>query len=285
MALQQYLVGKEKNSFLASRAFKKKLFGEHHPYGMSLDDVAINQVNREHVCEFYHKIPKQSGALLFISGLMEQQHIDAIKGCFRQLDFSEGAGELVDVKPVEVTKAQRIYQERPEMVQSTIKIGRTVFTKDHPDQIAFQVLNTVLGGYFGSRLMQNIREEKGLSYGIHSSLSFMQHAGIWGISSEVKKDQKDIALAEIYKELQRLKDEPVDDDELNRVKNYMAGSFVKAINSPTAQINCHKSIAIYKLSEDYYNQYIEKVRAVDAKELQRVANEYFTDDLLEVVVG
>lgn len=286
ITLQQHLVGKEKTSYLASVAFKEKLFGHEHPYGYSLNEQSIANINRDVIQEFYRKIPQLSGGMLFVAGKLEAEHIHHIKSSFEQLHFNKN---IIDKSAKEeeafVSSYENTYIEKIDAVQSSIKIGRTVFSKQHQDQITFQVLNTILGGYFGSRLMQNIREDKGLSYGIHSSVSFMKNRGIWLISSEVQKEKKELALSEIYKELHKLKTELVSEEELNLVKNYMAGSFVKAINSPTAQVNCHKSMALYQLPSDYYNRYIARIRQVEAQQLQRLANEHFTDDLLEVVVG
>lgn len=283
---QQYRVSREKNSYQASVLFKNKLFGAQHPYGYVLDEDLISKITRPLLHAFYQLIPQQQGGLLFIAGQLDERHLQIIHQNIERLNFE------ISLKPrngiAELTptiRYEKVYQEKADAMQSSIKIGRLLFDRKHDEQIAFNVLNTILGGYFGSRLMQNIREEKGLSYGIHSSVSFMKNRGIWMISSDVQKEKRELALVEIYKELERLKTEPVSDDELNLVKNYIAGSFVKAINSPTAMVNCHKSIQLYELPTNYFDEYIPKVWAVSAKQLQELANKYFTNQLLEVVVG
>lgn len=284
LAVQQLLVNKEKVSYESGVLFKKHLFGETHPYGYSLNEENIQGLNRAAIQSFYQKILKRKDALLFVSGQIEEEHLASIQRHIGGLTFENQLQHLEKEVPT-VIQQKKYYEEKEGALQSSIKLGRLVCSKQDEKHIAFQVLNTILGGYFGSRLMQNIREEKGLSYGINSSVTFMKDRGVWMINSEVQKEKKELALVEIYKELEQLKTVPVGEKELNLVKNYIAGSFVKAINSPTSIINCHKSMRLYQLPSGYYTEYIPKIWEVKASELQELANEYFTDDLLEVVVG
>ena len=284
LSLQQYMVNREKNNYIASVLFKQNLFGQQHPYGYSIDEEVINQINRPILQAFYNKIPNQSSGYLFVAGQLEDAHWIELENSLGKLPFQR-TQKLAPQLTTPDLEQNEIYEERADALQSSIKIGRLLFGKNHQDQISFQVLNTILGGYFGSRLMQNIREEKGLSYGIHSSVNFMKDQGLWMISSDVQKAKKDLALQEIRKELNRLCVELVPQEELDLVKNYMAGSFVKAINSPTAMVNCHKAIELYQLPIDYYEQYIPQVWAVEAEDLRNLANQFFTKELLEVVVG
>jgi len=285
LAIQQLLINKEKTSYESGVFFKKHIFGEQHPYGYSLDETAIKQIDKAPIQAFYQEILKRKNALLFVSGRVEEEHLASIQKHIGGLEFKQIGDTIQKESVTKVASTKKIYHEREGALQSSIKIGRLIFAKQHEGHIAFQVLNTILGGYFGSRLMQNIREEKGLSYGISSSVTFMKDQGVWMIGSEVQKEKKDLALVEIYKELDRLKTELVEEKELNLVKNYIAGSFVKAINSPSSVINCHKSMRLYQLPLDYYDQYIPKIWKVTPSEIQVLAQEYFSDDLLEVVVG
>ncbi len=149
-----------------------------------------------------------------------------------------------------------------------------------------QVLNTILGGYFGSRLMANIREDKGYTYGIGSALVSMKNAGYFFIASEVGSDVCASALSEIHKEIEILKAESVSEQELDLVRNYMLGSMLGGLENAMSHADKFKNIYFSGLGYDYYQNYIQTVRSISAKELQALANKYLDWDGMEkVVVG
>lgn len=175
---------------------------------------------------------------------------------------------------------------RDDAVQSAIRIGRILFNKLDPDYHAMKVLNTVLGGYFGSRLMANIREEKGYTYGIGSRIISLRNAGYFFISTEVGADVCKPAIKEIYSEIKRLCDELVPDDELALVKSYMLGDFVRSVDGPFALAEKFKKIMLYNLGYDYYDTFVDTVRNVSSQQLRDLANKYLTENHLhELVVG
>jgi predicted Zn-dependent peptidase len=148
------------------------------------------------------------------------------------------------------------------------------------------VLNEVFGGYFGSRLMKNIREEKGFTYGISSNLVTLRHEGYLVIGTDVKKEFTGLTLDEVYKEMEILRNGPVGEEELQTVKNYMIGSFAGSLNSPFAIADNFKSIYFEGLTYDFFEHYIENILHTSAGDLVYLANTYLQpDSLLEVVVG
>ncbi|MBL0064989.1 MAG: insulinase family protein [Bacteroidetes bacterium] len=171
-------------------------------------------------------------------------------------------------------------------VQSAIRIGRRLFNRNHPDYPGMAVLNTVLGGYFGSRLMSNIREDKGYTYGIGSALVSMKQEGYFFISTEVGADVTIPALTEIYKEIDLLKTELVDEEELEMVRNYMRGTFIKGIESAFHLADRFRSLHLHGLGYDYYQKYLEKVRTIQPEEIKALANKYLDSSMFyELVVG
>ena len=161
-----------------------------------------------------------------------------------------------------------------------------MFSKTHPDYVGMQVLNTILGGYFGSRLMKNIREEKGYTYGIGSAVVSLMHGGYFFITSEVGAEVCSPALTEIYNELEILRREPVAEDELQMVKNYMLGSFLKSIDGAFNLADRWKGIMFYNLGYDYYERYIKTVSMITPEELMALAQKYFgKENMSELVVG
>ena len=178
------------------------------------------------------------------------------------------------------------YIERDNAIQSAIRIGRPMFNKTHPDYAGMQVLNTILGGYFGSRLMKNIREDKGFTYGIGSAAVSLLNEGYFFIASEVGAEVCEEALVEVYKEMEILCREPVPDEELQMVKNYMLGSFLKSIDGAFNLADRWKGIMFYNLGYDYYNRFINTVSAISSAEVMMLAQKYLSrEDMCELVVG
>jgi zinc protease len=158
--------------------------------------------------------------------------------------------------------------------------------RKHEDFSGLQILNTVLGGYFGSRLMNNIREDKGYTYGIGSGISSLQQAGYLFMATEVGADVCSAALTEIYKEIELLKNEPIGEEELNLVRNYMLGSMLGSLENVFSHADKFKNIYFSGLDYDYYTNYIATVKAITAEDLLAIANKYLTTDhFIEVVIG
>jgi predicted Zn-dependent peptidase len=144
----------------------------------------------------------------------------------------------------------------------------------------------VFGGYFGSRLMSNIREDKGYTYGIGSGMVSLQHAGYFFITTEVGVDVCGKALKEIYYEMNRLREELVSEDELELVKNYMLGTFLRSVDGPFAMADRFKSLMEYNLGYEYYDRYVATIKSIGASQIRDLANQYFDQDsMIELVVG
>ncbi len=283
-AIQDKKVDLEKSSYVASMKFKEMLFGKTHPYGYALTTESIKNTKVDALLEFYKNAIQRNGFQIFLAGEINDSHIQELNNSIGKIDFGGFKAESPQYDIPE-TKVGIHHINWDDALQSALRIGRTIFVKSHEEQVPFSVMNTILGGYFGSRLMQNIREEKGLTYGIYSSVAFMKNTGIWFVSADVIKDKKELALKEIYAEIGRMRTELVSEKELELVKNYLCGNFVKSINSPIPILNCHKTIIQHNLPADYYDNYIQNVRAVTAEQVQEMAKKYLAEGMLEVVVG
>jgi zinc protease len=173
----------------------------------------------------------------------------------------------------------------PQGVQGAIRLATPFPNRHHPDFIKVQVLNNVFGGFFGSRLMSNIREDKGYTYGIYSYLQNHIHQSAWLVSTEAGRDVCEPALVEVYKEMEDLRNEPIDDEELLLVRNYMMGSILGDLDGPFQIINRWKNIILNGLDESYFYKQIDTIRTVSAKELQELANKYLVPEkFYELVV-
>jgi predicted Zn-dependent peptidase len=170
-------------------------------------------------------------------------------------------------------------------VQGAIRIARPFPNRHHPDFKKVMILNTLFGGFFGSRLMANIREEKGYTYGIHSYIQNHIQQTAWMISTEAGKDVCEATIAEVYKEMNLLKEELVDKEELLLVKNYMMGSNLGDLDGPFQIINRWKNLILNDLDENYFNDSMNTIKNITAKELKELADKYLApEEFFELVV-
>jgi zinc protease len=284
ISLQSLKVNLEKNSYVANAEFRQRLFGPTHPYGRAQQAALIEAVDQSAVRAFYEAAIGGRPFRILLAGDVGPAEIDLINSVLGQLPTQPNP----DLVSAEATagNALSVVVERAEAVQSSIRLGRLLFTRDHPDFIPMLVTNEVLGGYFGSRLMKNIREDKGFTYGISSSLVSFRHEGYFVIGTDVKKDVTQQTLDEITKEIDRLQTELVPADELQTVQNYMAGEFVGSLNTPFEIADRYKVILLDGMPADFLARYIPNLRAVTAETIRHMARQYLDPaTLLEVVAG
>jgi predicted Zn-dependent peptidase len=285
ITLQNLRVNYEKNAYLAGVLFREKLFGVEHPYGRSQRPEAVEQLTRQNVVDFFERVIRNRPFQVILAGQVSETEVVLVNRELGQLRLRTdslpafAANVLPDDDlPVLATKA--------ESIQSSIRLGRRLFTRAHPDFFRMLVTNEILGGYFGSRLMKNIREEKGFTYGISSNMPSFRRDGYFLIGTDVNKENTQQTLDEIHKEILVLQTEPVSTNELETVKNYMAGEFVGSLNTPFEIADRYKVILLDNMPADFLTTYIQKLRAVTPTDVLEMATRYLAPtDLREVVVG
>ncbi len=280
---QKLKVNNEKSSVLASKKMKAVLFGETHPYGRSLQEETIEAIHPEDLRSFHqHGL---SNLEIIASGDVSEEVLQALEKHFGKL-HTTNADKPEVMAAFSPAGDKRLVVEKPDSLQSSIRMGLPLFTKDHPDYAAMRIVNTLLGGYFGSRLMRNIREEKGLTYGINSGMVLNQGAGYFIIGTDVKKAFTGVVIDEIYKEIQRLREEKVDEAELNTVKSYMAGRLLSSVDTPFALAEKFKNIYLYGLGYDFYKNYLHTINTIQAGTIQQMAEKHLIPgQIREVIVG
>ncbi|MDX1350914.1 MAG: pitrilysin family protein [Putridiphycobacter sp.] len=279
---KDYVLNEEKVSVNARKLFTKHLFGDQHPYGRLAVLEDYENIQRADIRNFYTEHYLSTKPSIFLVGNVDEAFITKLKS-FAQL-FTNQQSAVIPNNIIQSTG--QFYKEKPKAIQSAIRIGRLIVNKKHDDYIALQVLNTILGGYFGSRLMANIREDKGFTYGIGSSIVALEEATYFAISTEVGIASRTAALTEIYNELKRLQTELVPNEELQVVKNYMLGSFLRNTDGAIAMMEKYKAIYLQDLNESYYTDYINGVHEMTAEKLLTVAKKYFNkNDFLEISYG
>lgn len=283
---QNLKISLEKSSYLAGQVFREQIYGIDHPYGKSLSLALIEGITREEVKDFYEQQIKGKTFRIFISGKFGDEEVQALNQHLGQISLeapkhSEIVGNISEIKHPE-----SVLVERLDNLQSSIRLGKRMFGRTHPDFFKFIVTNTIFGGYFGSRLMKNIREDKGFTYGISSGLVPQRYGGYLVMGTDVKKEFTQQTLDEIAKEISRLQNVPVEEDEMDTAKNYMIGSLVGSLNTPFEVADRQKVILLDELPADFYDNYIQKIRAVTPSDIIEMAKTHFkSEDLCEVVVG
>jgi predicted Zn-dependent peptidase len=273
----------KKCDFVAGRLIDTYLYGEDHPYGRYTRHEDFDAVSREHVQTFYKEHYQQGSLVLFVAGKLPQNIFQLLNHNFGDLPIT--AHEIAPIAAVPASEKKYRVTNDPQGVQGAIRLGAPFPNRHHPDFVKAQVLNNVFGGFFGSRLMSNIREDKGYTYGIHSYLENHMQQCAWIVSTEAGRDVCEAAISETYKEMEILRNKPVPDDELLLVRNYMLGSVLGDLDGPFHIINRWKNIILNGLPEDYFYRQMETIKTVSADELQQLANKYLhPENFYELVV-
>jgi zinc protease len=284
-SLQNLQVNLEKTAYVATQTLKRQLFGATHPYGRSLSEADIKAVDIPALSAFYEQSLRRRPFRVFMSGQITDVEIRAVADVLGSITLEPPLPATAPALPLN-SGAKTTLVERESSVQSSIRMGMRLINRSHPDYFRVLVVNEILGGYFGSRLMKNIREEKGLTYGISSNLVALAHEGYFVIGTDVKKENTQQTIDEIRKEILTLQTQLVDEQELTTVKNFMSGEFAGSVNTPFEIAERHKVIALDGLPSDFYQHYISTVRSVTSTDVLQLANKYFDLNALEeVVVG
>lgn len=280
---QRLEVNLKKSDFVAGRLIDVYLYGEKHPYGKYSKPEYFNALTQADITAFYNNYYRNGHFNIFIAGKIPNGIEEQLEQYFGTLPFSPKPHISHNITPASEFKA-RINND-PNGVQGSIRIARPFPNRHHPHFIKAMVLNTVLGGFFGSRLMANIREDKGYTYGIHSYLQNHLQRSAWVISTEAGKDVSEATIQEVYKEMEILRTQPIDHEELLLVKNYMMGSILGDLDGPFQIIGRWKNLILHGLTEEYFYHTIETIKTVTPQDLQALSQEYLNPkDFYELVV-
>ena len=284
---QRLRVGLQKCDFVAGRLIDANLYGEKHPYGKYSTLLDYEMLTRDQLVDFYNKHYKHGQCVIFAAGKLPTDLLAQLERHFGNLPITrfdpKNSIPFIPVQPSGKLREQVINDEQG--VQAAIRIARHFPNRHHPDFQKVLVLNNVFGGFFGSRLMTNIREDKGYTYGIYSYLlNHVQQSG-WMISTEAGRDVSRATVEEVYKEMRDLRDEAIDDEELQVTRSYMIGTILGDLDGPFQVAGRWKNLILNDLNEDYFYSGIEIIKTVTPLELQELANKYLADEAFyELVV-
>ena len=281
---QKLSVNLEKNDFLSRKIFNSVLFSN-TLYGYDTRAEDYDRLTRIQLQEYFSQAYQPENCTVVIAGKVQNEALNLIDSLFGK-NWQGGRSVTPNNFNFYPGSGKEHYIEKADALQSAIRLGKIAINRSHSDFPGMQVLNTILGGYFGSRLMANIREDKGYTYGIGSALVSMKNAGYFFIASEVGADVCTSALTEIQKEIEILKTETVSEQELGLVRNYMLGSMLGGLENALSHADKFKNIYFSGLGYEYYQNYIQIVKTISAQELLVLANKYLDWEGMEkVVVG
>ena len=282
---QRLSVNLQKCEFVAGRKIEQLLYGEEHPYAGFSNVPDLDALDVETIKSFYKQYYLQGECAIFIAGKLPSNIEQLLNENFGKLTLTKPSFAVKKIISAPATEKKYRIENDVNAVQGAIRIAQPFPNRHHEDFKKVIVLNTVYGGFFGSRLMSNIREEKGYTYGIYSYLQNHMQESAWVISTEAGKDVCDATMEEVYKEMKLLREELIDDEELSLVRNYMIGGILGDLDGPFHIMAKWKNIILNNLDEKYFYESVEAIKHTGAEELKALANKYLQPErFYELVV-
>ncbi len=283
--LQWFLVNREKVQNLAYDKFFESLFGGSHPYGRRISEDNFKNMLPSILSDFHTRYYTPDNMAVIVSGKVDPATAKLLDEYFGDLESRENNNEVISHE-IRGEEDKKVRISKKGAVQGALRIGSATINKRHKDYPGLKITDMILGGYFGSRLMKNLREDKGYTYGISSSVISLDKSGCKVIAAEVGKKNKDKALEEIYREINILQTRHVGKEELDAVRNYMSGEIVRMFDGPFAIAESFKSAWDFGLGNNYYYTLAEKIKTIDPDEIIELARTYYRiEDLYEIVAG
>lgn len=280
--VQKLRVGLQNTDFVANRTMHEKLFGPDHPYGYAVNEDIIAGLNRAQLLAFSSTYYQPARATLFLSGNITLDVLQEL-----ETHFGSQSPAPAITKPtfdLGTAEEQEFLVLNEQSVQSSIRFGGLTINKHHEDFPALNVANTVLGGYFGSRLMSNIREEKGYTYGIFSMIKHHREASFFVVDTEVGNEVCQPAVEEIMKEMDKLCHHEIDDQELTVVRNYMTGSLIRATDGPFNRIKVIRNMVLSDLDVGYFSRLVEAVQQASPASIREMADRYLQPGMYKRII-
>ncbi|MEY2596351.1 MAG: hypothetical protein RI965_1623 [Bacteroidota bacterium] len=282
---QRLAVNLKKCDFIAGRKIDALLFGEKHPYGVYSEMDDYDAIQQDELIRYYQSYYKNGNCTIFSAGILPANYQQLLNKYFGQLPFNKN--QVTNVSHPMLPSSQKKWNilNDPDGVQGAIRIARPCPLPSDPVFPKLQVLNVLFGGFFGSRLMANIREDKGYTYGIYSYLMNHIHASAILISTEAGSDVCEATVKEVYHEMEQLRNKEVGKDELLLVKNYLIGTLLGDLDGPFHIIGRWKNLILHGMDESHFHYYVDTIKTIEAKELKNLAEKYLNpEEFYELVV-
>ena len=278
---QQLKVEREKPAYIARELFAEALFGPEHPYGIVSSEDDYDGVTVEMLRDYHREFFGADNMFAVASGMLGDDQQAAVREMLSAIGKRNAPADSVTAKPVTLPF---MFRERGDAMQSSIRIGKLLFPKGHPDFGGMQVLAMVLGGYFGSRLVDNLREEHGYTYGVYSAMLNMKYEGYIAIATDVAGEHTADAVDEIFAEIERLRTEIIPDQELDMVRNIIVGEMMRILDGPFGIADVTIENIQNGDDNDALNKFLDQVRCITPARLQELAVRYLDPATFTTVV-
>ena len=276
-------IARSQPAVLAREALLQRLYGS-HPYAIEWPEpAALEEVTAKQLRALHAKTVSPAGAVLTLVGdLRPPAALDAVEAAFQS--WSGDPAEPMPKLPKHVPGGVTIV-DRPGAVQTNVRLGAPSLPRTHPDYAALQVANVVFGGYFSSRLVNNIREDKGYTYSPRSSLEHAAAGSRFTVAADVATEVTAPALLEILYELGRVALLPLGEDELTAAKRYASGTLALSTATSAGLASMLSMLAGTGLGPDYLREHSAALGRVDAEAVARVAQQFAPTELAVVLLG
>lgn len=284
---QQFMVNSSRVEVIARKHFNRALFGEQHPFGRYAEEADYGRLTAEVLREFYRKYYHSGNCSVYVSGKVTPEIVRCIEENLGDAPWGEtrevASLQLVEPKP---TTGKRVFVEKADALQSSLKMGCFVMDRLHPDFLKARAMVTLFGGYFGSRLMSNIREEKGYTYGIGAGIINCPGSGVMAITTEADNKYIEAIVREVYHEIDRLCNDLAPREELEMLRSYMLGDFCRSYEGPFSLSDAWIYVETADLDDEFFVRQVDSIRSITAEEIRTMAQRYLCKEkLIEVVAG
>jgi len=277
-------VNLERVDFLSSISFNENVFGKTHPYGwipsqQQIESIQTNDLQYFHRNNILNKIPD-----IYLAGNYSKKNLDSIEDLFgkHSIEDSKTTIQSYSFSPSKKSKHLNI---KKSAVQSSIRIGCKTIHKDHPDSIDLYFTTVLLGGYFGSRLMKKIREEKGYTYGIGASYQTLKNTGAFLIATQVKSEVTEACIEDIFDEMEKLKTQKISDEEIRTVTSYITGKLLMNFDGVFNLTDQYKKIQLHGLNFSYYYSLIKKINQINYNKINDISTKYFDKNIMKTIIS
>lgn len=284
--IQQFIVNSSKVDFLAHRALMKAVYGGQHPCGRLVQKEDYKRITPDVLRKFYDRYYHSRNCTIYVSGKVGDDCVRRIEDLFGREAFGKGfqKPEKTDFVPVSSVD-KRIFVEYADVMQSAVRMGMLSLERCHPDYLKARVMVTLFGGYFGSRLMSNIREEKGYTYGISAGIAPYPGQGILVINTETANEFVEPLVREVYHEIDRLQNDPVPEDELFMVKNYMLGEMCRSYESAFSLADAWMFVQVSGFGDTHFEDALNTIKNITPEEIRELAGRYLCKEKLKEVIS
>ena len=284
---QRFLINSTRVEMMGRKRLNRALFGEAHPLGRYAEVEDYDRLSPEVLKSFYHQHYHSGNCSIYLSGKITPEIIQSVERALGDVPWGKvsHASSFQSITP-QPEAGKRFFVEKEDALQSSIKLGGFVMDRLHPDFLKARVMVTLFGGYFGSRLMSNIREDKGYTYGIGAGIVTYPGVSVLAISTEAANEYAEAVITEVYKEMDRLCNEHVPQTELDMVKNYMLGDWCRSYEGPFSLSDAWIYVETGGLDKEFFVRSIDAIQSITCEEVQALAQKYLCkENLIEVIAG